>query len=71
MASLEQLRKIALWCDKYNGETDKDSLSLKNSVEEKRESCTNCTHYTREGRCELDLIDKVLSSMSMELDFKS
>lgn len=71
MASIEQLRKIALWCDKYNSETNREELIMKNSSEERHESCTNCTHYTREGRCELDLIDKVLSSMSMELDFKS
>lgn len=70
MASKEQLRKIALYCDEYNGKND-EKLSLRSSYEELHENCTNCTHYTEKGFCELDLIGKVLSSMSMELDFKS
>lgn len=70
MASKEQLRKIALYCDKYNGNNE-EKLTLRNSYDELHESCTNCTHYTGKGFCDLDLIDKVLSSMSMELDFKS
>jgi len=70
MASKEQLRKIALYCDKYNGNNE-EKLTLRNSYDELHESCTNCTHYTDKGFCDLDLIDKVLSSMSMELDFKS
>ncbi len=34
-------------------------------------SCTNCIHFTNKHSCELDLIDKVLSSMAMEQDLKS
>ena len=70
MASREQLRKVALYCDEYsNKHTDK--LSLKSSSDEHYESCTNCTHYNEEGLCELDLVDKVLSSLSMEQNLKS
>jgi len=70
MASKEQLRKIALYCDEYDGKND-EKLTLRSSYEELYENCTNCTHYTEKKVCELDLIDKVLSSMSMEQDLKS
>lgn len=70
MASREQLRKIAIYCDEYTLRTDKDE-GLKSSIDERHESCTNCIHYTENGLCNLDLIDKVLSSLSMEEDLKS
>lgn len=70
MASKEQLRKIALYCDEYNGKNE-EKFTLRSSYEELYENCTNCSHYNEKGLCELDLIDKVLSSMSMEQQFKS
>lgn len=70
MASLEQLRKVALYCDEYFNDRE-ESNELKSSYEQRYENCTNCTHYTNERKCELDLIDKTLSSMAMELDLKS
>ncbi len=39
--------------------------------EEKYESCENCSHFTKEGKCDVDLIDKVLTSLAMEQDLKS
>ncbi len=70
MASKEQLRKIAIYCDSYNPR-DEDALNITSQVyEEKFESCENCSHYTREGKCDVDLIDKVLSSLAMEEDLK-
>ncbi len=69
MASREQLRKIAIYCDRYNMKND-EVMSLKSGDLEKRDSCTNCTHYVSR-RCELDLIDKVLSAMSMDTNLKS
>lgn len=70
MASKEQLRKIAIYCDSYNPK-DNDSLKSSSEIyEEKYESCENCSHFTREGKCDIDLIDKVLSSLAMELDLK-
>lgn len=70
MASKDQLRKIAIYCDEYTPRSHEDR-GLKSSVEEKRDSCTNCIHFTERGFCDLDLIDKVLSSLSMEQDLKS
>lgn len=59
MESLEQLRKIAIYCDEYDSNTKKTDI----------QSCSNCKHYLNK-RCELDLIDKVLTSLSMDLDLK-
>jgi hypothetical protein len=69
MASKEQLRKIAIYCDEYKSKNN-DNQTLTSSYEDRYESCTNCKHYTN-NKCSLDLVDKVLSSMSMEVDFKS
>lgn len=69
MASKEQLRKVAIYCDSYS---PNDSGGLKNlSGDKKFKSCENCIHYTNEGKCKLNLVDKILSSLAMELDFKS
>lgn len=70
MASIEQLRKIPLYCDKYTIKSVEEG-SLKSGIEEQHDSCVKCSHYNEKGLCNLGLIDKVLSSMSMELDFKS
>lgn len=70
MESREQLKKIALYCDKYNAEIH-EGLKMESSSDERKESCTNCSHFTDEQKCELDLIDKVLSSLSMENQLKS
>jgi len=66
MESKEQLRKIAIYCDEY----DSNISNLRSDDgENKYESCINCTHYAN-FKCELDLIDKVLSSLSMDSDLK-
>ena len=70
MVSREQFRKIALYCDEYSCK-DRDGLDLKSSKDEHYESCLNCIHYNEKGLCDLDLVDKVLSSLSMEQDLKS
>lgn len=70
MASKEQLRKIAIYCNSYTPQ-EEDILKISSNIyEEKYESCENCSHFTREGKCDIDLIDKVLSSLAMELDLK-
>lgn len=71
MASKEQLQKIALYCDEYNCKIHDDEVSLSNITEVQNKSCTNCVHFTKNHNCQLDLIDKVLSSLAMELDLKS
>ena len=71
MASKEQLRKIAIYCDEYKSKIHDEEISLKNIAEAEYISCTNCVHFTREHKCELNLIDKILSSLAMEQDLKS
>lgn len=71
MASKEQLRKIAIYCNSYNPQQENKLKNISQYNDEKFESCENCTHFTREGKCELNLVDKVLSSLAMEEDLKS
>lgn len=71
MASQDQLRKVALYCDKYDCKYHDDEISLKNISEVEHQSCTNCVHFSSDHTCDLDLVDKVLSALAMELDLKS
>jgi len=70
MASKEQLIKVAQHCDKYH-KVRGESAGYTNNSNQGIDNCTRCSHFTKDGLCELDLVDKVLSSLSMELDFKS
>ena len=71
MASKEQLRKVAIYCDSYNTKEDTSLKSSSNIYEEKYASCENCSHFTKEGKCDVDLVDEILSSLAMEQDLKS
>lgn len=71
MTSKEQLRKIAIYCDSYSPYGEDDLKNVSQVSDKKFESCENCTHFTKDRKCELDLIDKVLSSLAMEQDLKS
>lgn len=71
IASREQLKKIALYCDKYSPKENEGLKSSTASSKDGHESCVKCSHYNKEGKCNLDLIDPILTSMAMELDFKS
>ncbi len=70
MASKEQLRKVAIYCDEY---TPMENEALKSDITSSNteiKSCENCSHFTRDGKCNIDLVDKVLSKLAMELDLK-
>lgn len=69
MASREQFRKIATYCDKYSSQRE-NLMELRSGDMETKESCLNCIHFENHS-CELDLIDKVLSSLSMDTELKS
>lgn len=71
MASKEQLRKVAIYCDSYSLAEDSSLKSSSDVYEEKYKTCENCSHYTRDKKCDVNLIGKTLSSMAMELDLKS
>jgi len=70
MASKEQLRKVAAYCDSYSPKAENTLNISSNIYEEKYESCENCSHFTRDGKCDIDLFDEVLSNLAMELDSK-
>lgn len=71
MASKEQLRKVAIYCDSYNPRNRDEFKSASQSYDGEYESCEKCVHFTKEGKCDIDLVDKVLSSLAMENDLKS
>ena len=65
MANQEKLITIANNCSKY--EARDNSLTSYTNVDPEP-SCEYCTHYTSDKICNLDLIDKISSSMDMELE---
>lgn len=70
MASKDQLRKVAIYCDEYTPIDDSSLKSEINTTDLNVKSCENCKHFTREGKCNINLVDKVLSNLAMELDSK-
>ncbi len=64
----EQLMKIANNCSAYNFEQDASLRSEAQILGETTKSCENCIHYTKDHRCDIDLIDEILSSMAMDLE---
>ena len=71
MPNKEQLKKIAIYCDSYEPKKEFSLESSSHVDDKKYKSCENCIHFTEDSKCELDLIDKVLSNLAMELDLKS
>ncbi|MEW9123553.1 MAG: hypothetical protein AB2421_12670 [Thermotaleaceae bacterium] len=57
MASKEQLHAIASQCSKFRNvyQGGLHSATFPSQV-----NCENCAHFTREHKCELDLIDEIL-----------
>lgn len=70
MASKEQLRKVAIYCDEYDSVYDSSFKSTTVNADENFKSCENCSHFTDDRKCDIGLVDKVLSRLAMELDFK-
>lgn len=71
MASKEQLRKIAIYCDEYDPKNENGLKNISQVDNKNFESCEKCSHFTKEKKCDIDLVDKVLKSLAMELDTKS
>ncbi|MTI46765.1 hypothetical protein [Sporosalibacterium faouarense] len=64
----DQLMKVAKSCSQYNFEEDSSLRSDVSIMGETAKSCENCVHFTAEHKCDIDLIDKILTNMAMELD---
>lgn len=69
--SKEQLKKVAQRCSRYNPKENQELKSQTTSSKDSSESCIKCSHYNDEGKCNLDLIDPILSSLAMEQNLKS
>ncbi len=61
MVSREQLKSIAQNCSAFNGK-NKNELYASTGLE--GITCENCTHFTSERRCDIDLIDEILIRMT-------
>lgn len=56
MESKEQLQQVAIHCSHFMQVSEG---GLQSSVRSNT-SCENCKHFTKDHRCDIDLIDKVL-----------
>ncbi|WP_130805993.1 hypothetical protein [Senegalia massiliensis] len=68
MANKDQLKNIAERCSKYNFEENQNLRSEVKSMGEETISCENCKHFNANHKCNLNLIDQILSSMDVKLD---
>lgn len=70
MASKEQLKKVANNCSRHRYKFDDERLrSSVNSYGYVEKSCENCIHFTKEHKCDINLVDEILSNLAMELDY--
>jgi len=64
MANKEQFRNIARSCSQYREVEDTALRSEAMLHGEVIMSCENCEHFTEEHKCEINLIDEILSNMA-------
>lgn len=57
----KKLRKIANRCSSFNSRYS--GGSFQSSVSSANRSCTTCSHFTKNNKCELDLIDEIKEDM--------
>ncbi|MFA5523967.1 MAG: hypothetical protein WDA24_06395 [Tissierellales bacterium] len=70
MASKDQLRKVADKCSEHKyTSNDERLISSINPSGYVVKSCENCIHFTENHKCDLDLTDKILVNMAMEMDY--
>lgn len=70
MENKDQLMKVASNCSQYNFEQNASLRSDASVMGETVKSCENCVHFTAEHKCNIDLIDPILTNMAMELNDK-
>ncbi|WP_026894480.1 hypothetical protein [Clostridiisalibacter paucivorans] len=68
MANETQLRQVALRCSQYE-------LNARGSIEssigvmgEEVRSCENCKHFTEDKKCDINLVDEIISNMDVKGD---
>lgn len=69
-ANRDQLMKVARNCTAYRYEQEASFRSDVKILGETTRSCENCRHFTKDHKCNIDLIDEILTDMAMELDNK-
>lgn len=57
----KNLKKIANRCSSYNNKYDNGTFT--SSVAPANKSCSSCTHFTKNQKCELDLADEIKRNM--------
>jgi len=70
MASKEQLKKVAYECSQHEFVEDASITSSIGTLGRIEKSCENCVHFTKDHKCDIDLTDKILTNMAMELEYK-
>lgn len=68
MANKDQLKNIAERCSQHKFEDNSSLRSQVKSIGETVISCENCIHFNSEHKCDINLIDPILSSMDVKLD---
>ncbi len=68
MASKEQFEQIASRCSQFKNAYDGYFKSGMESSLEQEPNCEKCIHFTHDHKCELNLIDEILSNMDVKLD---
>lgn len=69
-ANKEQLRRIAFSCGQYRYRGNNDLKSEADHFGETLRTCENCEHFNEEHKCNINLIDEILSNLA-EVDYES
>ncbi|WP_427338069.1 hypothetical protein [Caloranaerobacter sp. DY30410] len=67
MASREQLKMVAQNCSQYRPK-GASMVSSTVATDDKSKSCVNCEHFTEDNKCDINLVDEILSNMDVKLD---
>ncbi|MCT4619745.1 MAG: hypothetical protein N4A62_10200 [Marinisporobacter sp.] len=62
MASREQLQAVASNCSQFR---NTNGNSFTSSTGENR-TCENCQHFTKNGKCDINLVDQILVRITNE-----
>jgi hypothetical protein len=69
MANKDQLRRVARNCSQYHFSGDDSSRFEAKIQGETVRSCENCSHFTEDHKCDINLTDRIISNMA-ELDYE-
>ncbi|WP_069650326.1 hypothetical protein [Caloranaerobacter ferrireducens] len=67
MASREQLKMVAQNCSQYRPK-GASMMSSTAVTDDRNKSCVNCEHFTSDNKCDINLVDEILSNLDSKLD---